>query len=190
MHRSLGSSDSSPGEGNEGKEPILALCREWHAANAELEECCTKQRELHAALVGRIGEPHVAILRQGTPYYADDGHTIDRLLGRRRGFREERIRLKVELVRLQEAWDREADVCGLTSIEDHLYTIANHVDVLLEAIGRTPAHDFAGIAAKLDIVSAMGKEEGSDFGDFPWPLVESALADMRRLMDADTTASG
>ncbi|MCV9937315.1 hypothetical protein OIU35_13215 [Boseaceae bacterium BT-24-1] len=52
---------------------------------------------------------------------------------------------------------------------------------LLERLARTPALSLAGIAAKLSVIVTEA-EDNTDLADFPVAHVQSALADLRRLM--------
>lgn len=52
---------------------------------------------------------------------------------------------------------------------------------LLERLARAPALSLAGIAAKLSVIVTEA-EDNTDLADFPVAHVQSALADLRRLM--------
>lgn len=56
---------------------------------------------------------------------------------------------------------------------------------LLERLARTPALSLAGIAAKLSVI-AIEAEDNTDLTDFPMAHVQSALADLQRLMGGET----
>jgi len=166
-------------------DPILTLCAEWHAANDYLNECCIRKQKLETALVKRIGFPRVHFQWRGKSYSTGDPEKIDHLFGKRHI--AEATRLKAELAREQEEWDRQALACGFTEADLQEEAAMHHVDDIMRRVGEMPASSFAGIVAKLSVASAIGKMECPDPDEFPWSFINSALNDLRQLTQAFNT---
>jgi hypothetical protein len=171
--------------GPDGKEdPILALCREWHEANVTLNECCYRKQQLEKVVIARVGFPVVDVMRRGGIRRAASEYEIDRLIGKSRARDAERNRLKEELARQREAWDREALACGFTEADNLEEMAANRLDDIMRAVSTMPAQSLAGLLAKLTVASAIGKQEADDPDGHPWVFIDSALTDLQRLMRA------
>jgi len=58
---------------------------------------------------------------------------------------------------------------------------------ILDAVAATPAQSLAGVIAKLKIIAGSGENMG-DTSAFPWPQIQSVLADLQALGDRGTDA--
>ncbi len=58
---------------------------------------------------------------------------------------------------------------------------------ILDAVAATPAQSLAGVIAKLRIIAGGGENMG-DTSAFPWPQIQSALADLEALGDRGADA--
>ncbi|MCG7509106.1 hypothetical protein [Mesorhizobium retamae] len=78
---------------------------------------------------------------------------------------------------LQARWDAADKACGYSDALHAEQGAADRMDALLGALCETPAKSLAGVAAKLDAVLKEAEPSEHD-GEFPWPLIRSALDDL------------
>lgn len=64
---------------------------------------------------------------------------------------------------------------------------------LLAAFGATPATSLSGVLAKLEIIASAGEGRAA-MREFPWPLIQSTIHDLKNLraegIEAGNVANG
>lgn len=91
-------------------------------------------------------------------------------------------------VDLQTRWD-ELDVeVGYSRARAAEAQAVEAEEEILDAVTATPAQSFAGVIAKLKIIGGGGENMG-DTSAFPWPQIQSVLADLKALGEGGLVAA-
>lgn len=163
-------------------DPVLDLFREWRALDTELDAWQDDWQKKECVLLRTVGMPRVLVPVPGKaePVSACEPAEIDGLLEDVPGTEELRQRLHREFAAHRRRWEIAAAAIGLGPVEEHVNRAWDRWDTLTETIWQTPAGSVAGVAAKLAMVLSAGQSR-SDDGEFPWPPLRSAFADLQRL---------
>lgn len=174
---------SRPLTGRAATDPVLPLWRDWEKQYAEamtLYAEWQKQENLVYDALGFSGVSVPAPDGGGSVIDVIDHETIDRLLGGEPGSRSLRQRLHAELDARRARWNSAAAAAQLPAAQARHNDAYAQASALAEAIFQTPADSFAGLAAKLALITRIGAEVGES-AEFPWPQIHSVFADLRRL---------
>ncbi|MBT1156703.1 hypothetical protein J1C56_13975 [Aminobacter anthyllidis] len=142
-------------------DPCVVLLQEWEQAHHMAVVLCRLQQRLEIRIRNALAtsEPDAGPedARQGTPQAAvlSDRQTRWNELDQKVGYSR---------ARAAEAQAVEAE------------------EEILDALAATPAQSLAGVIAKLTIIVG-GAENLGDTSAFPWPQIQSVLADLQALSD-------
>jgi hypothetical protein len=98
-----------------------------------------------------------------------------------------RTRLHADLAAQKTRWDTEADAIGLVKVDRQEMLAWERRETLAFRAFSLPALDLTGIITKLTLILRMGEARESD-DQFPWPQIDSVIADLQRLAEARTVA--
>ncbi|CAN7489714.1 hypothetical protein [Aminobacter aminovorans] len=82
----------------------------------------------------------------------------------------------------QKRWDELDQEVGYSRARAAEAQAVEAEEEILDAVAATPAQSFAGVIAKLTIIVGGGEHMG-DTSAFPWPQIQSILADLKALSD-------
>ncbi|AMS45207.1 hypothetical protein [Aminobacter aminovorans] len=139
-------------------DPCVVLLQEWEQAHHMAVVLCRLQQRLEIRIRNalRASEP------RGGP--ENDGHSP--LLPADQQARWNKLDREVGYSRA-----RAAEAQAVEAEEE-----------ILDAVAATPAQSLAGVIAKLKIIAGGGENMG-DTSAFPWPQIQSVLADLQALGD-------
>jgi hypothetical protein len=163
-------------------DPVVGLWREWQVTHERVQELSQRLQYLEVALAERFDTFGTVVpVPGGSParvYCLSDLHS---LFGDRPDLAEIRLQAERELAAKQADFDSvsaELDYFPTMEAEQEAFTRAK---ALLERMAELPAASLAGIAAKLDAVAGWGEAWDERPGEFPWPQIRSAHADLLAL---------
>ncbi|KQU70112.1 hypothetical protein ASC75_08295 [Aminobacter sp. DSM 101952] len=84
----------------------------------------------------------------------------------------------------QKRWDELDHEVGYSRARAAEAQAVEAEEEILDAVAATPAQSFAGVVAKLKIIVGCGETVG-DASSFPWPQIQSVLADLKGLAERD-----
>ncbi|MBT1155888.1 hypothetical protein J1C56_09830 [Aminobacter anthyllidis] len=87
----------------------------------------------------------------------------------------------------QTRWDEIDQEVGYSRARAAEAQAVEAEDEILDAVATTPSQSFAGVIAKLKIIVGGG-ENMDDTSAFPWPQIQSVLADLQALGDRGADA--
>ncbi|WP_406873725.1 hypothetical protein WHT83_10195 [Aminobacter sp. P9b] len=149
-------------------DPCVALLQDWEQAHHMSVVLCRLQQRLETRIRNALAssEPD-----RGPE---NDGHSTPQtsLLAARRA-----------------RWDELDKEFGYTRARAAEAQAVEAEEEILDAVAATPAQSLAGLIAKLTIIVGSGENMG-DMSAFPWPQIQSGLADLKALgeigLDAKT----
>jgi hypothetical protein len=163
-------------------DPVVDLWREWQETHTRVQELSQQLQYLEVALAERFDTFGTIVTVPGGPparvYSVSDLHC---LFGDRPDMAEIRLQAERELAAKQADFDSvsaELDYFPTMEAEQEAFTQAK---MLLDRMAELPAASLAGIAAKLDAVAGWGEAWDERPGEFPWPQIRSAHADLLAL---------
>lgn len=84
----------------------------------------------------------------------------------------------------QRRWDALDVEVGYSRVRAAEIEAIEAEDQILDAVADTPAQSLVGVIAKLKVIVGAG-ENVDDTSSFPWPQIQSVLADLKDLSDRD-----
>ncbi|WP_432288669.1 hypothetical protein SLT36_29720 (plasmid) [Aminobacter sp. BA135] len=87
----------------------------------------------------------------------------------------------------QARWDELDQEVGYSRTRAAEAQAVEAEEEILDAVAGTPAQSLAGVIAKLKVIAGGGENMG-DTSAFPWPQIQSALADLQALGDRGADA--
>ena len=84
----------------------------------------------------------------------------------------------------QTRWDELDQEVGYSRARAAEAQAVEAEEEILDAVAATPAQSLAGVIAKLKIIVGGGETAG-DMSSFPWPQIQSVLADLKQLAERD-----
>ncbi|MCX8571807.1 MULTISPECIES: hypothetical protein [Aminobacter] len=140
-------------------DPCVVLFQEWEQAHHMAVVLCRLQQRLEIRIRNALASPK-----------PDEGPETD----------DQRMQQASVLAARQARWD-ELDVeVGYSRARAAEAQAVEAEEEILDAVATTPAQSFAGVIAKLKIIVGGGENMG-DMSAFPWPQIQSVLADLKAL---------
>lgn len=161
------------------EDPILSLCRRWHATQELFYYWCRRKQRLETELMRRHGFPHIYVTYRGKRHFVTEEAEIDQLL--QSSSLAKREALKKELAHKHHLWDEAALACGYSEAEKQEEAQLARLEYLTHQIAYMSASTIAGLLAKLQVAVAIGKDEPNDADHHPWVFIHSAFEDLKRL---------
>ncbi|CAI2934337.1 hypothetical protein [Aminobacter niigataensis] len=142
-------------------DPCVVLLQEWEQAHHMAVVLCRLQQRLEIRIRNalRASEPSGENDQQSAPQPADQ----------------------------QTRWDELDQKVGYSRARAAEAQAVEAEEEILDAVAATPAQSLAGVIAKLKIIAGGGENMG-DTSAFPWPQIQSALADLQALGDCGAEA--
>jgi hypothetical protein len=144
-------------------DPCVVLLQEWEQAHHMAVVLCRLQQRLEIRIRNalRASEPRVGA--------ENDGHSASQPADH------------------QTRWDKLDREVGYSRTRAAEAQAVETEEEILDAVAATPAQSLAGVIAKLKIIAGGGENMG-DTSAFPWPQIQSALADLQALGDRGASA--
>ena len=179
-------------QGDSGIDDIdgaLAKWAAWWGAHRECARLCGVQQQLESELFRTAGSPRVEVRvpNHAGPMIAETPEEIDAWL-EGEAFAELCERAKTELAMRRHAWDMANQTIGYSRAKAAEDIASAREQRLAEELWATSAGSLISATAKLHCVIQMGEPE-PDSGEFPWPQIRSALADLLMTSASDIFAT-
>ena len=148
-------------------DPCVVLLQDWEHAHHMAVVLCRLQQRLEIRIRNALGasEP-------------DGGPEND----------EQNTPHASVLAARQARWDELDKKFGYTRARAAEAQAVEAEEEIFDAVAATPAQSLAGIAAKLSIIVGSGESMG-DTSAFPWPQIQSVLADLKALGEGGLDAA-
>ncbi|MBA8906050.1 hypothetical protein [Aminobacter ciceronei] len=140
-------------------DPCVVLLQEWEQAHHMAVVLCRLQQRLEI----RIRNALASSLARGES--ENDQHSTPQAS---------------VLIDRQARWDELDREVGYSRARAAEAQAVEAEDDILDAVATTPAQSLAGVIAKLKIIVGGGENMG-DTSAFPWPQIQSVLADLKAL---------
>jgi hypothetical protein len=137
-------------------DPCVVLLQDWEQAHHMAVVLCRLQQRLEIRIRNalRASEPSGENDQKSAPQPADQ----------------------------QARWDELDQKVGYSRARAAEAQAVEAEEEILDAVATTPAQSLAGVIAKLKIIAGGGENMG-DTSAFPWPQIQSVLADLQSLGD-------
>ncbi|MDH4984469.1 hypothetical protein QEZ47_02630 [Aminobacter anthyllidis] len=142
-------------------DPCVVLLQEWEQAHHMAVVLCRLQQRLEIRIRNALGPTEPS----GGPGNNQQGMPQASVLTDR-----------------QARWDEIDQKVGYSRTRAAEAQAVEAEEEILDAVAATPAQSLAGVIAKLKIIVGGGENMG-DTSAFPWPQIQSVLADLQALGD-------
>jgi hypothetical protein len=173
--------ETAAGQGDSGIDDVdgaLAKWAAWWDGHRECARLCSIQQRLESELFRTAESPRVEVRvpNQSSPMIAETQEEIDAWL-EGEAFAELRERAKMELAARRHAWNMADETIGYSRAKAAEDIASAREQRLAEELWAASTGSVAAATAKLHCIIRIGEPE-PDSGEFPWPQIRSALADL------------
>lgn len=173
--------EMAAGQGDSGttdSDDALIKWVAWWDAHRECARLCNVQQQLENALFRTAESPRVEVRvpNQASPMVAQTPEEIDAWL-EGEAFAELRERSKTELATRRHAWDTADQTIGYSRAKAAEDIASAREQRLAEELWMVSTGSIAAATAKLHCIIQIGEPKPGS-GEFPWPQIRSALADL------------
>ncbi|GLK82916.1 hypothetical protein GCM10017653_09850 [Ancylobacter defluvii] len=155
----------------------------WRAAHRRTLALCRKQQRLESELARTIGFPQVvlAATELPSPVRVSSMMQFDELAADLPSLRTRRAEVAATLRAHQRRWDNADSTTGYSATRQEEAAASDDEERLIARLFAADATSLRGLAAKLDVLIAIGAD-GAEGRHFPWPELRRLRRDVARLM--------
>jgi hypothetical protein len=184
------SAAAAPRDGGATDAAVLAW-KAWRAAHRRTFALCRKQQRLESELARTIGFPQAVLAAAELPSPVRIGslRQYDELAADVPSLRNRRTEVAALLRAYQQRWDDADRAIGYSVTRQEEAAASADEESLIAGLFAADASSLPGLAAKLDVLIAVGAD-GAEGRHFPWPELRRIRRDVARLVQLQRRDAG